>query len=199
MQLKERAIILSKIKYGEADLIVKFITAEGEVYSAMAKSALKSQKRFGGGVLEPTHYVSLTLERRGGVDDERLAVLSESQILDDFRGLKSDYDRLDLAFHFIKIVTTVAREGDLHRDIFNLLGHALKSAETVQDLQFLKTQFNLKLLRLQGVLPSDEKYAPYLRASIREGISKTPEYRTDLEEYRQINREIEVIFANYIF
>jgi DNA repair protein RecO (recombination protein O) len=169
MQIKDKAILLSKTKYAEADLILKLLTANGEVYSAIAKSALKSRKRFGGGVLEPTHYVNVTLTRRP--DDfagERLAILNEAQMIDDFRGLKCNYDRLSLALFFVQTVATTAREGDMHREIFNLLGHALKTCETTGDLNSLKTQFVLKLLHLQGVLPPEPQYAPYLRASIRD-------------------------------
>ena len=169
MQIKDKAILLSKTKYAEADLILKLLTAGGEVYSAIAKSALKSRKRFGGGVLEPTHYVNVSLTRRP--DDfagERLAVLNEAQMIDDFRGLKADYDRLALALFFVQTVATMAREGDMHREIFNLLGHALKAAEMTNDLTRLRTQFVLKLLHLQGVLPPEPQYLPYLKASIRE-------------------------------
>ncbi|OFZ20058.1 MAG: DNA repair protein RecO [Bdellovibrionales bacterium RBG_16_40_8] len=194
MQVKERAILLTKTKYSEADLILKYITANGEVYSAIAKSALKSKKRFGGGVLEPIHYVLLTVDRR----ENRLAILNEAQLLDDFRGLKTEYERLELALYFVKVVATVAREGDLHQDLFNLLGHALKAAAGVTDLQLLKIQFNLKLLHLQGVLPPDEKYAQYLRASISDGLSKTPSLAMIKKEYQQISSEVEIIFADYV-
>jgi len=167
--IKEKAILLTKNKYGESDLILKLLTSSGEIYSAIAKSALKSRKRFGGGVLEPTHYVNVTLTRR--TDDssgERMAVLNEAQIIDDFKGLKTDYDRLDLALQLVRVVATVAREGDAHADIFNLLGHTLKAAETARSLSRLRTQFTLKMLHLQGVLPHDMRFLPFLKTPIKE-------------------------------
>ncbi len=57
MKEKTRLIILRTIKYSEADLIVHGLNTEGARINFMAKSALKSRKRFGGGVLEPTHYM----------------------------------------------------------------------------------------------------------------------------------------------
>lgn len=194
MIVKDRAIVLGKTKYGEADLILKLLTSGGEVYSAIAKSALKSKKRFGGGVLEPTHYIFVTLLKRDGEFSEKLSVLNEAQIIDDFRGLKTDYDRLETAFYFVRSVTTVAREGDLHRDIFNLLGHALKAAENSRELGLLRTQFNVKLLHLQGVLPVEARYVPFLRSSIREA----EEMAVDRELCRQIGREVEALFENYV-
>jgi DNA repair protein RecO (recombination protein O) len=198
MLVQERAILLSKTKYGEADLILKVLTANGEVYSAIAKSALKSKKRFGGGILEPTHYLNVTLLRRDAdkTGDERMAVLNEAQLVDDFPGLKKSYDRLELAFHFVKAVAMVAREGDAHREVFNLLGHALKATELAQNLSLLKIRFNLKLLHAHGVLPPDERFAPFLRTSIRSELDgEDPLAGLDL---RDINREVEHVFANYV-
>ena len=194
MQVKERAIVLSKIKYGEADLILKLLSVNGDVYSVIAKSALKSKKRFGGGVLEPTHYILCTLQKNQDEQSERLSVLNEAQVVDDFRGLKSDYDRLELAFHFVKTVATVAREGDHHLDIFNLLGHALKKAETAQNLSTLKMQFDLKLLHLQGVLPADDRFVPFLKSPIRE----TDDLTVNSDDFSYIRRELEYIFSSYI-
>jgi DNA repair protein RecO (recombination protein O) len=193
MLVKERAILLAKTKYGEADLILKFISSKGDIFSAIARSALKSKKRFGGGVLEPTHYISVTVEKHGA-NSERLPVLTEAQIIDDFRGLKTDYDRLQVAFHFVKAVSTVASEGELHKDIFNLIGHALKVAETSKNLPALKLQFNLKMLHLQGVLPPEERFAPYLRASIREA----DEFNVNSAEAYSIGRDVEMMFQSYV-
>lgn len=194
---KERLILLAKTKYGEADLILKAISATGDVYSVIAKSALRSKKRFGGGILEPTHYLHATIEKKSSdFDNEKLFVITEAQIIDDFRGLKTDYDRLTLAFHFVRTVSTVAREGDLHREIFNLLGHALKAAETTDHLSLLKLRFDLKLLHLQGVLPHEERFYPYLRPAIREEFSA--EHLQLFENHVRLRDEVAHLFANYI-
>ncbi len=43
----------------ESHLIIKGLNSEGSVLSFFARSALKSRKRFPGGVLEPGHYVEI--------------------------------------------------------------------------------------------------------------------------------------------
>ena len=62
-QAQNRFIILKKMKYGESDLILHAISMQGEKLSFIARGALKSKKRFGGGVLEPTHFVSFTYKQ----------------------------------------------------------------------------------------------------------------------------------------
>ena len=82
-------ILLKKVRYGESDLIITGLSAEGEKKSFLARSALKSRKRFGGGVLEPLHHVKLTYSDRS--DKHQLSVLEEAQILNDFNLLKKNY------------------------------------------------------------------------------------------------------------
>src|ERR1700751_1462333 len=102
----ERVICLSKQKYGEADLILRFISSGGDVFSAIAKSALKSRRRFGGGILEPTHHMQVGLTKEFVPGSDRLPVLTEAQLLDDFAALKKDSDRLNMALEFVRWVAT---------------------------------------------------------------------------------------------
>ncbi len=180
---QERVICLSKVKYGEADLILKFISTDGSVYSAIAKSALRSRKRFGGGILEPTHHLAVTVKRRSSEltsGNERLPVLEEATLLDDFAKIKTDYDRLDMALQFVRTVGLAAREGDSNKEIFNLLGHSLRAVETTRELGFLRLQFQLKFLHLQGVLPPDERTQSIVRVPIRDHERLEAEITTQL-------------------
>ncbi len=185
----DRVICLSKQKYGEADLILRFISSGGDVFSAIAKSALKSRRRFGGGVLEPTHHMTITLSRPlshyTGGNNDRLPVLTEAQLIDDFAALKTDYDRLSLGIEFVRWVGIVAREGDAHREVFNLLGHALKAAEQSQQLSLLKLHFQIKFLHLQGMLPLEERFVPFAKTPIREHellAERWPQWRSMMSD-----------------
>ena len=204
MIIQDRVICLNKVKYGEADLILKFISSRGEVYSAIAKSALKSRKRFGGGILEPTHHLTVTVKRRSADEsgsDERLSVLEEATLIEDFAKLKTDYDRIDMALQFVRIVATAAREGDANREVFNLLGHGLRAIETTRELGFLRLQFQLKFLHLQGVLPSDDRYQAIVRVPIRDHERLEAEITTQLAgllDWRELATETEQRLAGYL-
>jgi DNA repair protein RecO (recombination protein O) len=190
----ERVICLAKHKYGEADLILRFISSGGDVFSALAKSALKSRKRFGGGVLEPTHHMMVGLTKPYVAGTERLPILSEAQLLDDFSPLKKDYDRLHLALEFVRWVSTVAREGDSHKEIFNLLGHALKAAENSTQLPLLKIQFQIKLLHLQGMLPPEDRFLPFTKTPIREHHTLVK----NLPTWRDFTQDTENFLSDYV-
>ena len=143
-----RFIILRKIKFSESDLIVHALSSTGSKKSFMARSALKSKKRFGGGVLEPLHYVTFTYKSTNKPDG--LNQLTEAQLIDDFQKVKDGYDQLELALYIVRCAGHVSQEEDLNSGfLFNLVGHTLKKiGETseLKKLSRLKLHFNLKFL-----------------------------------------------------
>ncbi|MCB0422585.1 MAG: DNA repair protein RecO [Bdellovibrionales bacterium] len=168
--LKERIIVLKKVPFGESDLIIHGLSGKGARMHFVAKGALKSRKRFGGGLLEPTRYIEVQYkDRKGGEESESLYFLLEAQNIESFDGLRLDYDRLELGLFFVQLVSKVIQEGVLEEEsIFNLLGHALKQAESTQRLDLLKLQFELKFLYQQGVLPPELVVPEILSCSIRD-------------------------------
>lgn len=192
-QGKDRFIILRKIKYSEADLILHALSPQGEKLSFIARGALKSKKRFGGGVLEPSHFVTLTYKASG--EQGGLNVLQEATLINDFPGIRKDYDHLELALHVLECVSKVSQEGDKSSEfLFNLLGHTLRAIESAQDPLVLKMHFYLKLLLQQGVVQAEPWMAPFLKTNLAD--------TNDLLSYRQIVDEelsnVEAMVRHYL-
>lgn len=154
MLRKEKVIILKTIKHGESDLILHALNRQGARVAFFAKGGAKSKKRFGGGVLEPTHYVEVSYRQRPDVGENPLHTLLEAQLVQGFEKLRSDYDRLQAGLYFLNVTGKISQEGAIDAgETFNLLGNALKAAETTDDVQKLKLHFEIKLLGHHGVLP----------------------------------------------
>lgn len=182
--LQDRFIILKKMKYGESDLIIHALSSAGTKKSFIARAALKSKKRFGGGVLEPSHFVKLTY--RPSQTESQLNVLNEAQLLDDFKSIRTDYDKLEFALFALNCVYHVSQEGDFDSHfLFNLLGHTLKSLGEVKNLDRYKLHFCLKLLFQQGVITVDDWMAPFLKINISESylLDEMPEVSENVETY----------------
>lgn len=163
----ERFIVLRKIRYSDSDLVVHALSSQGQKCILFARSALKSKKRFGGGVLEPTHYIRAVF--REPLGESSMASLQEASLLYDFKGLRQDYERLETALHLLKIVDRVSTEGGPDSSaVFDLLGRGLKTLEISQEPELLRFQFEVKFLGLQGVLPDEARLRPYLEASIKD-------------------------------
>ena len=162
MLLKEKIIVLNTYAYSESDLIVRALNSKGCQISFIAKGALKSKKRFAGGVLEPTSYIEV--EYRSSKSS--LNTLRQAWFLDNFQKLRASYQRLSLALYFLNLVSKLCQEGtEDTEELFHLLGNSLKLAETSAHLDNLKICFQIKLLFGQGVLPKE--------LSLQEVLNKT--------------------------
>ncbi len=162
-------LILKKVKYSEADLIIHALSQSGEKMSFIARGALRSKRRFGGGVLEPTHHVKLTYNVSNKTE---MHTIKEAQLLQGFELIRNDYDKLDFALTALNCVSQVSMEGDSNSStMYNLLGHLLKRLEAVTDpteLHLLKVQFYLKFLLQQGVLEVEDWMKPFLKLAVQD-------------------------------
>ena len=169
MNLKERIIVLKTYKHSESDLVIHGLNSTGARIGFFAKGALKSRKRFAGGVLEPTHYIEATYKQRQSPDGDPLHTLLEATLLREFSKLRTDYSRLEMALNLLQVVHKLGQHGVIDDPaLFNLLGNALQAAETSGELEKLKLQFELKLLAGQGILPTSDAFAPWLKAPLSE-------------------------------
>jgi DNA repair protein RecO (recombination protein O) len=175
-------LILRKIKYGETDLIIQALSPHGEKISFMARGALRSKRRFGGGILEPGHHVLLTY--RKAAEPGKMGSLQEAHLLSDFKNIRRSYDHIEFALFVLECAGKVGQEGDETSSfLYNLIGHTLKAIETCESLDILKVQFYLKFLMQQGVLTAEPWMKAFLAAKIAEVDS--------LLEFQEIARQKE--------
>jgi len=194
MEVKEKIFILKTIKYAEADLIILGLNQMGGSVRFIAKSALKSRKRFGGGVLEPTHYIEVTYRKKNTESENRLNVIQSAHIVECFPRLRGDYERLELALHFLKLISQVSKEDLEDQELFHMLGNALKAAEKSDNLAYLRTQFELKLLLQQGVLP------PHLPANsmLKHSLQQHEQIEIGENEYYSLRSQLSGVLQQYL-
>jgi DNA repair protein RecO (recombination protein O) len=185
--ITERLIVLKKIKYGEADLIIQALSEKSGKVSLIARAALKSKKRFGGGVLEPTHVIRAHYKKSHEVS--RLAVLQEAELLHGFDNLRLDYEILNQALHVVEIINKVSQEGEVHSEsLFDLAGHALQALSQATYLPHFKLHFGLRLLLQQGVLEQESWMLPFLKTPMaKTNELQKIEVNSDAEEYIKRN------------
>ncbi|MFW5966609.1 MAG: DNA repair protein RecO [Persicimonas sp.] len=148
------AFILRRVEYGEKDLIVTVLGRDTGKFSAIAKAARASKKRFGGG-LQPMRCLELRYSHKSGRD---LAFLREIDVLEDYAGLEGDFERITVGSYATELVREVCREGDAEPPLFDLLRafyRRLAEADAaVLALESVLHDFELSLLELHGALPS---------------------------------------------
>ena len=149
---KNKIIILQTIRHLESHLIIKGLDPKGDVHSFFARSALKSQKRFAGGVLEMGNYIQV--DSRLSRSSEGLQQLQSASLINGFKGIRTHYDRMQLCFYILKVVNQVSQTGiSSEPEFFHLLGNTLKALETTMNLHQLKLFFEIRFLYIQGILP----------------------------------------------
>lgn len=189
--LRDKIIVLKKWPFSESDMIVRGLNTKGCQISFFAKGALKSKKRFGGGVLDPTAYIELEYRP----SKKSLHTLQKAWFLEDFYNLRADYNRLNLALYFLKIIEKISQEGtEDSAELFHLLGNALKEAEQSSNLESLKIFFQMKVLFLQGVLPKELSYSEVLKSTLK----NHNQFQMESEHQQALSEKLEQALKHYL-
>jgi DNA repair protein RecO (recombination protein O) len=102
-RIQTDALLVRKAPFGDADAVVTFFTEERGMVSAVARSALKSSKRFPS--LEPMHLLRVGIDERSGAE---LGVLAEAAIARPRLGLTANLARLEAAGQALRWVRRAA-------------------------------------------------------------------------------------------
>ena len=159
-----KSLILRAKPYQESDLIVETLNINGIRQSFSAKNALKSRRRFSGGVLEPLHYVELYYsQRKSGID-----FLHEGKVIYSFPRLRESYAKIQLSLHFVQLILMATRPGmEENKLLFDLIGNSLHSLEKSQQLSLLRAQFEIKFLYYLGFYAPVDELQDFVRTPVR--------------------------------
>jgi DNA repair protein RecO (recombination protein O) len=150
--LSTSAIVLRRVEYGDYDLILSFLTPESGRISAIAKSAKKSTKRFGG-VLELFSILRIVCtagRREGG-----LPILQEASLLRPLASIRSDINKTANASYWAEIVYAWTEEGQRQPELFRLLAFVLGQLDCGRvSPDVLSILFQFRFLILSGHQPN---------------------------------------------
>ncbi len=149
---RDEGVVLRTIKLGEADRIITFVTPEHGKVRAVAKGIRKPKSKLAGR-LEPLTYVSMLCWRGRELD-----IVSQVEVLDHYRAIREDIDRMPAAFTMLEAVDLVAVERQPMPRLFKSLTGALRTlAEGPAPV--LLGAFLFRLLALEGFGPITEACA----------------------------------------
>jgi DNA repair protein RecO (recombination protein O) len=146
--LSSEAVVLRTWPVHEADLIVSFFTRDYGRVRGVAKSALKSRKRFGGS-LEPMTVARAWFAER---PRQELVRLDQLEILRSPLSVPVDPARLAVLSFFAELLDEALPDHDPHETVFRLL-LAVLDLTTVEQPWMPLTYFQLWMTRLMGLLP----------------------------------------------
>ncbi|GAB4388450.1 MAG: DNA repair protein RecO [Thermodesulfovibrionales bacterium] len=141
-------MVLRAAPYGEADLLVTFLTLDFGVVTAFAKSPRKIKSRFGSS-LEPFTLSTISL---WGKEDARLPKLTQSDIIRPFQGLREDLGCFLRLSEAAELTINFLPEGEPSREAFHLLRRTLEMSEAGCSA-LCAIVYKIKLLGLAGFAP----------------------------------------------
>ena len=166
---KSKGIILKTNLFNEADLSVQVLATNGAKIDFVAKAALKSKKRFGGGVLEPSHYIEFSWrEASSGI-----TYMEDAKLLESFEGIRGSYEKLQTAMSGMQLVLQVSREELEQEEVFHMLGNYLRLCADYKVNKKSFLHFKVRLLSAIGILPHQVEFADFQQTPLSQSNSLT--------------------------
>jgi DNA repair protein RecO (recombination protein O) len=143
---KDEGVVIKTMRLGEADRIITLLTSEHGKVRAVAKGVRKTKSRFGAR-LEPTNNLALMCWQGRELD-----IVTQVEVLDHFKGIRRDLDRLEQAMVALEAVDQIAQERHPSAAMHRMLVGALRVLDE-RGSPLTITAFLLKLLVLDGSMP----------------------------------------------
>ncbi|MFZ5906734.1 MAG: DNA repair protein RecO [Nitrospirota bacterium] len=149
MLKRTEGIVIRTVPYGEADLIVTYLTSDFGILKVFAKSPRKFRSRFGGS-LEPLTHARIAFYGR---QDASLPRLTQSDILNSFHQLREEFSSYIRLSEILELIIAFLPERDANIMAYSLLLNTLRTVAEKQNDTLLMTSFKIKFLHLVGFAP----------------------------------------------
>ncbi|HEU5058140.1 MAG TPA: DNA repair protein RecO [Kofleriaceae bacterium] len=144
------AVVLRKVVYGEADVIATVLSREQGKLSALARSARRSQRRFGA-ALELFTVSRMELRRHRGSE---LWTLSSAETVESFADLAREVGALAHASYGTELARELSAPEQPEPELFDLLVELFRSLARRGARVDVLRAFELGLLDIVGLAPS---------------------------------------------
>jgi DNA repair protein RecO (recombination protein O) len=142
--VRTRAIVLRRTNYGEADRILQFLTPEGR-QSVIARGVRREKSKLAGGI-ELFAVSDIVISRGRG----ELSILTSARLVQFYRHILEDYDRLQFGYEVLKQVTRATETID-EPEWFDVLQEAFAGLDTLSiSRQLVEAWFYLRHAALLG-------------------------------------------------
>ncbi len=140
-------IVLARRNFGEADRILVIFSKNFGRLSLLARGIRKpkSRKR---GHLEVFSLINFQAATSHGLD-----CMTEVEMIDDFKEIRTSLNKVSLAYYFVEIVGRITHDGETNVDLFNLILRYLNKLKKTKKLKDLRMDFILNLLTTLGFWP----------------------------------------------
>lgn len=148
---KTEAIVIRKIRYGEADKILTLLSPKGQI-QAIAKGSRRIKSRLGGRI-EPFSLVNLVL-----YEGKNLHTITQASLIKPYKNIQKDYSKYVIAIAALELVGRVTFSGQDEKQLFELLKSTLDYLDSPKRAgELLLLNFDWQVLKILGFEPHLDK------------------------------------------
>lgn len=144
---RDHGVVLRTIRLGEADRIVTLMTEQHGKVRAVAKGVRRTSSKFGSRLEPFSHVALLGWQGRGDLD-----IVNQVEVIDTFRAVREDLDRMTSAMSMLEVVDQVSQERLANPRLYAMVVGALV-ALAERNSVMVAPAFFLKVLALEGSEP----------------------------------------------
>jgi len=150
MLIKTKAIVLTSIKYGEADLIVKCLTQEG-IKSYLLRSIFRSRsKKLKIGYFQPLSQLEITANHN---KHGNLNKISEARVSYLYQTVGTDIYKQSIALFLAEVLANALKEEEQNEVLFKYIETSLKWLDHHDSFANFHLVFLLQLTKYLGFYP----------------------------------------------
>lgn len=154
MFVKSKCIVLSSVKFGEADLIVRTFTKEVGPISFMLKGVRKSKKgKFKVASFQPMTLLEIEFNFR---ENKNLQYLTEAKVFQNFHGLQTSFYKSSILIFVAEVLSNSLKEEAKNKSLFEFVEGFLMQLDKSEKIGNYPIQFCLELSKHLGFYPSYE-------------------------------------------
>ncbi|TRO67274.1 DNA repair protein RecO [Christiangramia sabulilitoris] len=154
MLIQTKAIIISALKYAEADLIVKAYTLSDGLCTYMLKGVLKSKKgKFKASMFQSLTQLDIVANHRGG---GKMEYLKEARVIGNYQTLHTHPVKQAMSMFLAEMLRNTIQEEESNEPLFQYLEYSLGVLDTSERIANFHLLFLLNLTRYLGFQPETE-------------------------------------------
>ncbi|MBT8295582.1 MAG: DNA repair protein RecO [Gramella sp.] len=151
MLIHTRAIIISALKYGEADLIVKAYTLSDGLCTYMLKGVLKSKKgKFKASMFQSLTQLEIVANHRGG---GKMEYLKEAKVIGNYQSLHTHPVKQAMTMFLAEMLRNSIHEEEANEPLYRYLEYSFKVLDSEEKIANFHLLFLLQLTRYLGFQP----------------------------------------------
>lgn len=151
MLVTTRAVVLSALKYGDADLIVKAYTLSGGLKTYMLRGILKSKKgKFKASMFQVLTLLEIVANHR---DTGKLEYLKDAKVLYPYKTLHTNPIKGTMLMFLAEMLKNTIQEEERNEALFFYLENSLKWLDMNENVANFHLLFLLKLTKFLGFQP----------------------------------------------